>query len=331
MSFCRHCQQPLQHRFLDLGVAPPSNAYLSAFEIQQPEIFFPLQVMVCDKCWLVQTQDYAAADALFTNDYAYFSSTSKSWLAHAKQYSEMIIKRQQLNSESFVVEIASNDGYLLRNFVQNYIPCLGIEPTQSTAQAAMTLKIPVIQEFFGEKLGLTLGAEQKADLIIGNNVFAHVPDINDFARGMSALLKTNGIITLEFPHLLQLIQQVQFDTIYHEHFSYLSLHSVQHILALAGLRVFDVETLPTHGGSLRLYICHASATTYAKLPSVDAVLNSEIDAGLLELSTYLQFQNQAEKLKNELLLFLLEQKKWAKRLQLTVQQLREIHCSIILG
>lgn len=312
MSFCRHCQKPLQHRFLDLGVAPPSNAYLSEFEIQQPEIFFPLQVMVCDKCWLVQTKDYAAADALFTRDYAYFSSTSKSWLAHAKRYSEMIIKRQQLNSESFIVEIASNDGYLLRNFVQKSIPCLGIEPTQSTAQAAMTLKIPVIQEFFGEKLGLKLGAEQKADLIIGNNVFAHVPDINDFARGMSALLKTNGIITLEFPHLLQLIQQVQFDTIYHEHFSYLSLHSVQHILALAGLRIFDIETLPTHGGSLRLYICHHHAD-YHKTPEVDVVLDSEIKCGLLNLSTYVQFQAQAEKLKDDLLFFLLEQKKLGKK------------------
>jgi SAM-dependent methyltransferase len=217
-------------------------------------------VLVCDECWLVQTEDYADAGELFSHDYAYFSSTSSTWLDHAKRYADLIQKRLSLGSDNFVIEVASNDGYLLKNFVSAGIPCLGIEPTASTADAAEKLGIPVRREFFGEKLGKELAASgREADLIIGNNVFAHVPDINDFARGLKAALKPSGTITLEFPHLLRLIESAQFDTIYHEHFSYLSLHAVSRIFAAAGLKIVDVEELSTHGGSLRIYGSHEEA------------------------------------------------------------------------
>ena len=255
---CRHCGSLLQHTFLDLGFAPPSNAYLSAADLTQPEKYFPLKIMVCDRCWLVQTEDYASAGELFGADYAYFSSTSASWLTHAARYAEQAIQQFQLGRDSMVIEVASNDGYLLKNFVAAGIPCLGIEPTASTAAAAEHLGIAVIQKFFGERLGKQLAANGKqADLIVGNNVYAHVPDIDDFTRGLKSALKPEGAVTLEFPHLLRLIDDVQFDTVYHEHFSYLSLYIVGHVFERAGLRVWDVETLPTHGGSLRVYGCHA--------------------------------------------------------------------------
>lgn len=221
---CRHSRNRLEHLFLDLGCAPPSNAYLTEADLHMPELFFPLRLFVCDECWLVQTQDYARPDELFKPDYAYFSSTSTSWLEHAARYCEMIQGRLDLNADSFVIEVASNDGYLLKNFVEAGIPCLGIEPTAGTADAAELLGIPVLREFFGEKLGRRLADEGKqADLIIGNNVYAHVPDIDDFTAGLKAALKPGGTITLEFPHLMRLIEQNQFDTVYHEHFSYLSL------------------------------------------------------------------------------------------------------------
>ena len=254
---CRHCKKPLNHTFLDLGFAPPSNAYLNVSDLMKPEKYYPLKVMICDKCWLAQTEDYAQADELFDSEYAYFSSTSSGWLAHASEYAIKMIDRLKLTKDSFVIEVASNDGYLLKNFVANQIPCLGIEPTASTAAAAEAIDIPVLREFFGEHLGLELATKKKqADLIVGNNVYAHVPDINDFTKGLKAALKPGGTITLEFPHLLQLIEQIQFDTIYHEHFSYLSLFTVEKIFHAAGLRVYDVEELPTHGGSLRVYGCH---------------------------------------------------------------------------
>jgi len=214
---CRHCNAPLLHKFLDLGFAPPSNAYLTKDDLNRPELYFPLRVLVCDCCWLVQTEDFAQADALFTADYAYFSSTSSSWLAHAKRYSEDVITQLGLSSERYVVEIASNDGYLLKNFVAAGIPCLGIEPTTKTADAAERLGVPVLREFFGEALATKLSDKgKKADLIVGNNVYAHVPDINDFTKGLKALLKPGGTITLEFPHVMRLIEEVQFDTVYHE-------------------------------------------------------------------------------------------------------------------
>jgi SAM-dependent methyltransferase len=304
---CRHCQTPLQHVFLDLGAAPPSNDYLSTEDLQRPERVFPLKLFVCDHCWLVQTEDYAAADDLFRADYAYFSSISSGWLKHAKSYADMITSRLALDADSFVVELASNDGYLLRNFVAAGIPCLGVEPTDATADAAEKLGIPVLRAFFGAALGEKLTAEGKAaDLIIGNNVYAHVPDINDFTKGMKKLLKDGGTITLEFPHLMQLIAQNQFDTVYHEHYSYLSLQTVVRIFAAAGLRVCDVETLPTHGGSLRVYGCHIDDTR-ADSAAVADMLQREKDFGLQKLETYTGFQPKADKVKDDLREFLQEQ------------------------
>ena len=309
---CRHCRHPLRHVFLDLGHAPPSNAYLSAADLGAPEVTYPLRLLVCEHCWLVQTEDYARADELFRHDYAYFSSTSTTWLEHARRYVEAMRERLALGSHSFVIEVAANDGYLLKNFVAAGVPCLGIEPTASTAAAAEQLGIPVLREFFGEQLGQQLAASgRQADLIAGNNVYAHVPDINDFTRGLKAALKPGGTITLEFPHLLRLMAENQFDTVYHEHFSYLSLSVVRRIFAQAGLRVRDVERLTTHGGSLRVYGSHADdprATTAA----VDAVLAGERQAGLLDLPAYQGFQARANKVKDDLVGFLIEQKRAGK-------------------
>lgn len=309
---CRHCRAPLKHTFLDLGFAPPSNAYLTEADLSKPEIHYPLKVKVCDSCWLVQTDDYADADQLFTPDYAYFSSTSITWLDHAKSYSDLIIKKLNLNSESFVIEVASNDGYLLRNFVQAGIPCLGIEPTDSTAKVAETLGVPVLREFFGEALAKRLAKEgRQADLIIGNNVYAHVPNINDFTQGLKTALKPGGTITLEFPHLMRLIEQTQFDTIYHEHFSYLSLFTVSRIFSAAGLRIWNVEKLSTHGGSLRIFGCHQEDQRETQ-QSVNLLLKEEQIEGLQQLNTYLEFQSRADRIKNDLLSFLVEKKQLGK-------------------
>lgn len=309
---CRHCHSPLEQKFLDLGYAPPSNAYLDAKELSEPELYFPLRLKVCTDCWLVQTEDYARADELFRHDYAYFSSTSSSWLAHAVRYASMITDRLKLNADSLVIEVASNDGYLLKNFVAAGIPCLGIEPTTSTAAASENLGIPVVRDFFGLELASKLANEDKqADLILGNNVLAHVPDINDFTAGLKTLLKPCGVITLEFPHLMRLIEEVQFDTVYHEHFSYLSLHTVRGILAHSGLRIWDVEELPTHGGSLRVYACHQEDPR-DEAAAVNRLLDMEKRFGICSLSTYQGFQAKADKLKNDLLMFLLEQNKAGK-------------------
>ena len=305
---CRHCHTALEHTFLDLGFAPPSNAYLKKAELKRPELYYPLKLKVCAKCWLVQTEDYAQTDLLFSPDYAYFSSTSSSWLAHAKRYAQQIIGFLGLNRDSFVIEVASNDGYLLKNFVAEGISCLGIEPTDSTAAAAEQLGIPVLREFFGGALAKSLANEgRQADLVVGNNVYAHVPDINDFTQGLKDILKPSGTITLEFPHLMRLIEYCQFDTVYHEHFSYLSLYTVSRIFEQAGLRVFDVEELSTHGGSLRVFGCHADDSR-ATADSVGAILSREKASGLQELSSYMQFQARADRVKDEVLRFLLEQK-----------------------
>ncbi|MCX7180600.1 MAG: class I SAM-dependent methyltransferase [Proteobacteria bacterium] len=285
---CRHCKAPLTNVFLDLGFAPPSNAYLAAEELKAPEKHYPLKLFVCDRCWLVQTEDYARADELFSHDYAYFSSTSTGWLDHA-------------------------DGYLLKNFVAAGIPCLGIEPTASTAAAAEKLGIPVLREFFCEALGKRLASEgRQADLIVGNNVYAHVPDINDFTSGLKAALKRNGTITLEFPHLLRLIQHTQFDTVYHEHFSYLSLYTVSRIFEQAGLRIFEVEELPTHGGSLRVFGCHADDGRLTG-SNVLALSGEEERRGLRTLETYAAFQQRADHVKDDLVTFLIEQKRSEKK------------------
>ena len=321
---CRHCETPLHHVFLDLGFAPPSNAYLSDADLCRSEVSFPLKLFVCDQCWLVQTADYVASTELFRADYAYFSSTSETWLQHAKDYSTMISQRLALTSESFVIEVAANDGYLLKNFVAAGIPCAGIEPTEDTARAAEKLGIPIIRDFFTAELVrslLTASGDSRggmactfaqADLIIGNNVFAHVPDINDFAEGLRLALKPGGTITLEFPHLLNLIRESQFDTVYHEHFSYLSITAVQRIFAMQGLRILDVEQLPTHGGSVRVYAAHADDPRPER-DSVARVLEHEERSGLLDIAIYGQFQARADSIKNDLLLYLIERKKAGKR------------------
>jgi hypothetical protein len=311
---CRHCGEPLIHTFLDLGHAPPSNAYLKTEDLSKPEIYYPLKIKVCDGCWLVQTEDHAKASELFTSEYPYFSSTSSGWLTHAQTYSNLIINELSLDSNSLVIEVASNDGYLLKNFVKASIPCIGIEPTESTAIVAEKMGITVIHDFFSESLGQQLANEGKqADLIVGNNVYAHVPNINDFTLGLSAALKANGTITLEFPHLMQLIKYSQFDTVYHEHFSYLSLHAVNKIFSNAGLRIWKVEELHTHGGSLRIYACHNNDARETQT-SISDLLNLEIKNGLLNLQTYLDFQPRADKIKNDLLKFLIEQNRAGKKI-----------------
>ena len=306
---CRHCGNTLTNTFVDLGFAPPSNAYLTQKGLTQPEVYLPLKVMVCELCWLVQTEDYATRDLLFTPDYAYFSSTSKSWLLHAKDYVDRISAELCLNGSSNVIEVASNDGYLLKNFVTAGIPCTGIEPASAAADEAESLGIPVIREFFGESLGNKLArAGQQADLIVGNNVYAHVPDINDFTKGLKAALKPGGTITLEFPHLMQLLRHAQFDTIYHEHFSYLSLTTVSRIFEIAGLRVWNVEVLPTHGGSLRVFGCH-SEDDREVLSAVREMKKEEISNGLQDLQTYATFQNRAGIIKDDLVRFLIDKKR----------------------
>ena len=310
---CRFCKAELTHTFLDLGFAPHSNAYLKLEDLSRPEKYFPLRVKVCDSCWLVQTEDYADADEYFNSDYAYFSSTSSSWLNHARRYFDGVVKKLKLSKDSFVLEVASNDGYLLKNFVAAGIPCLGIEPTTSTADVSEALGVPVLREFFSQELGGRLASQgKKADLIIGNNVYAHVPDINNFTKGLKAALKPGGTITLEFPHLMRLLENSQFDTVYHEHFSYLSLFTVVQIFSASGLRIFDVEELETHGGSLRVIGCHADD------PRVDSVslknnLAEESRRGLQALAIYQAFQSQAEKIKDDLLTFLIEKKHAGKK------------------
>ena len=311
---CRHCAVPLKHTFLDLGFAPPSNAYLTADDLNKPEKYYPLRVKVCDQCWLVQTEDYAQAGELFNAEYAYFSSTSTSWLAHAKAFTEQVTARFGLDRDCFVIEVASNDGYLLKNFVEARIPCLGIEPTARTAEAAEKLGIEVKRAFFGKTLAQQLATEGKqADLIIGNNVYAHVPDINDFTHGLAAALKPSGVVSLEFPHLMQLIEHTQFDTVYHEHYSYLSLHAVRQIFGLAGLRIWDVEELSTHGGSLRIFGCLSQAE-HKTSNRVAMMLAREKANGLTNLAIFKAFQARAERLKDDLIGWLIEQKRGGRRL-----------------
>jgi hypothetical protein len=310
---CRHCNEDLGHIFLDLGFAPPSNAYVTSNNLNSEEKYYPLRVRVCEECWLVQTEDYANETELFDSNYAYFSSTSSGWLEHAKDYSDKVIKKFNLSEKSLVIEIASNDGYLLKNFFENKIPCFGIEPTQSTARACEKLGIPVIKDFFSENLAQKIiSSEKKACLIIGNNVFAHVPDINDFTRGLKTLLNDKGVVTLEFPHLMELILNSQFDTIYHEHFSYFSLYTVNKIFADFGLRIFDIDILDTHGGSLRVYGCHQENELHQQTSRVSDLLEKEKALGLQDKKIYEGFQNKAVKIKNDLLAFLLEKKESGK-------------------
>lgn len=309
---CRHCESAVTIPFLDLGAAPPSNSYLTQADLSAPEKHFPLRVLVCTECWLVQTEDFAAHDELFTSEYAYFSSTSSSWLDHARRYVADMIARFDLKPEALVVEVASNDGYLLQYVRAAGIGSLGIEPTASTAQAARDKGIAVEQAFFGRDLARRLVSEgRSADLTAANNVLAHVPDINDFVEGFAMLLKPDGVATFEFPHLLQLVEHGQFDTVYHEHFSYLSLLAVDRIMSANGLSVFDVEELPTHGGSLRVFAQRVDGVRDTG-PAVEAMLERERTAGMSGEAYYAGFQDRADRIKDEFVRFLIDTKAGGK-------------------
>jgi SAM-dependent methyltransferase len=310
---CRHCHAELTLTLIDLGASPPSNAYLTSQTLHAPEKYFPLRVLVCSGCWLAQTEDYAGADELFSADYAYFSSYSTTWLKHAEHYVAAMAQRFGLGANSLVVEVAANDGYLLQFAKARGIPCLGVEPTTSTADAARAKGIEIVEEFFGVRLATELVAQgRQADLTAANNVLAHVPDINDFARGFAALLKPSGVATFEFPHLLRLVAENQFDTIYHEHYSYLSLTAVTRIFERNGLSVFDVEELPTHGGSLRVYAQRQDSGSRESSRNVAELLAREIAAGMTTPEFYAGFQGKAEQVKNDFLSFLIEAKRAGK-------------------
>ncbi len=310
---CRHCQSDLKLTLVDLGSAPPSNAYLTRKQLYEPEKWFPLRVLVCEQCWLVQTEDFAQADELFDADYAYFSAFSSGWLAHSERYVNDMVQRFSLHQESYVVEIAANDGYLLQYVKALGIPCTGIEPTASTANAARARGIDIVEEFFGVNLARQLVAEGKqADLTVANNVLAHVPDINDFVAGFTTLLKPDGVATFEYPHLLNLIELNQFDTIYHEHFSYLSLTAVQQIFAANGLTVFDVQELSTHGGSLRVFAHHTDTGSHKINDQVHILLQKEESAGMRTADYYAGFQGRAEQVKDDFVAFLIEAKRQGK-------------------
>ena len=307
---CRHCGAALRLSFLDLGSAPPSNAYLTEAALHAPELWFPLRVLVCQECWLVQTEDHTGREALFAGDYAYFSSFSSSWLAHAEAYVAAICERFALGPASRVVEVASNDGYLLQYVQARGIPCFGIEPTAGTAAAARAKGIEVVEEFFGVELAERLVRQGKsADLTAANNVLAHVPDINDFVAGFARLLKPHGVATFEFPHLARLVAECQFDTVYHEHFSYLSLTAVRSIFERNGLAVFDVEELPTHGGSLRVFAQRKDTGRRDTGARVGAMLASEAAAGIATAAYYSGFQARADRVKDDLVRFLIDAKR----------------------
>lgn len=310
---CRHCGAEVILTLIDLGSAPPSNAYLTKMTMRRPEKWFPLKVLVCESCWLVQAEAFSRAAELFNDEYAYFSAFSATWLAHAEHYVSAMVERFGLSTDSHVVEVASNDGYLLQYVNQRGIPCLGIEPTASTATAARLKGIETLEEFFGVGLAKKLVDQGKqANLIVANNVLAHVPDINDFVRGCALLLKPQGVATFEFPHLMQLIEHKQFDTIYHEHFSYLSFSTVDQIFRANGLSLFDVEELGTHGGSLRVFAQRTNAGKHTVREKVTKLLDREAAAGMNKAGYYQGFQEQADKVKNDFLAFLLEAKRQGK-------------------
>lgn len=307
---CRHCATPLDMVFVDLGSAPPSNAYLTADRLASPETWYPLRVLVCASCWLVQTEDHAGREELFAHDYAYFSSTSAGWLAHAEKYVSEMIARFGLGSESMVVEVAANDGYLLQYVKQADIPCYGIEPTASTAAAARGKGIEIEESFFGKELADRLAsAGRQADLTAANNVLAHVPDINDFVSGFAAILKPDGVSTFEFPHLVRLVAECQFDTIYHEHYSYLSLSAASRIFGRNGLTIFDVEELPTHGGSLRVFAQRSDTGRHERTARLAEILDAESRAGVETVAFYGGFQSRAEKVKDDFTAFLIDAKR----------------------
>lgn len=311
---CRHCGTDLLLPLIDLGSAPPSNAYLTEETLKAPEKWFPLKVLVCNQCWLAQTEDYAGAEELFDADYAYFSSFSTSWLKHAEQYVADMTSRLNLNSKSNVVEVAANDGYLLQYVKAKGIPCLGVEPTASTAAAAKEKGLEIVEEFFGVELAdklVTMG--KQADLTVANNVLAHVPNINDFVAGFTRLLKPNGVATFEFPHLMQLVKHTQFDTIYHEHFSYLSLTAVNQIFDHNGLQVFDVQEISTHGGSLRIFAQRKDQGQHHVNAAVGELLTRESTTGVTTEAYYANFQQRANRVKHDLIDFLIKAKREGKK------------------
>jgi len=310
---CRFCHTPLTHTFADLGMSPLSNAYLKPEDLNRKEPFYPLHAYVCEKCLLVQLEQFETPENIFS-DYAYFSSYSDSWLAHAKQYTESMIDDFDISESSHVIEIASNDGYLLQYFHEKNIPTLGIEPAENVADVAISKGIPTIKTFFGVETATLLAKEGKqADLLLGNNVLAHVPDINDFVRGMKIALKPDGIITMEFPHLLRLMEGVQFDTIYHEHFSYFSLATVIQIFSTHGLSLFNVKELGTHGGSLRIFAQHTDTGTHKENNKIAGILEQESQFGMKNIKTYTEFSKKIIHTKNSFLEFLSEAHKQNKQ------------------
>jgi 2-polyprenyl-3-methyl-5-hydroxy-6-metoxy-1,4-benzoquinol methylase len=309
---CRHCKTPLQQEFINLGMSPLCESFIKPHQLNHMEPFYPLHVFVCGNCFLVQLDEFVSPQDIF-GDYAYFSSYSDSWLKHAKQYTDVMAEKFNLGTHSQVVEIASNDGYLLQYFVEKNIPAFGIEPAANVAAYAINKGIPTVVKFFGTNTARQIAQEQgKADLLLGNNVLAHVPDINDFVQGMKIMLKPEGVITMEFPHLLTLINENQFDTIYHEHFSYLSLITVQRIFKHFGLKVFDIEQLPTHGGSLRIYACHQENQSFAESARIQILTAEEIQTGFTDLAYYSLFTEKVKETKRKILDFLIEAKRVGK-------------------
>ena len=310
---CRFCSAPLQHSVVDLGMSPLCQKHVRPEDVNKPEPFFPLHVYLCDQCWLMQLEEFASPEEIFAEDYAYFSSYSDSWLRHAQRYTSLMVERFGLGPENLVVEIASNDGYLLQYFVEKHIPVLGVEPAGNVARAAREKGVRTEEQFFGRASAHRIAARYgKASLLLGNNVLAHVPDINDFVAGMKALLDEGGVITMEFPHLQRLIEGNQFDTIYHEHYSYLSFVAVHRIFAHHGLTLFDVEELPTHGGSLRIYGRHTEDEGKPVKGSVSALLEREHFLGMERLDYYAGFEEQVKAAKRELLDFLIGVKRQGK-------------------
>lgn len=311
---CRFCKTPLTHKFVDLVTSPPSNSFLSQEQLNEPEAYYPLAIYTCMKCYLVQVDEYKKAQDIFNSDYVYFSSYSKSWVQHAKQYVNDMISRFGYNHESHVIEIASNDGYLLQHFKDAGVPVLGIEPTKNTANVAILKGIPTITEYFTSKFAAKLHKQRrKGNLLIGNNVLAHVPDIDDFVEGLKIALRKNGVVTMEFPHLLRMVEECEFDTIYHEHYSYLSFTTVKQIFEAHALEMFDVQEMPTHGGSLRIFAKHQKDHSKPISPNVQAMLDKERIAGVTTVEYYSNFQARVDKIKNEFLAFLLDKKREEKK------------------
>lgn len=311
---CRFCKEPLYNKFVELVNSPLSNSFLSFEQLNEPEAYYPLTIYACSKCHLVQVDEYKKAEDIFNSEYVYFSSYSKSWVQHAKQYVESMIRRFGYNGNSYVIEIASNDGYLLQHFKDAGVPVLGIEPTKNTANVAILKGVPTITEYFTSKFAAKLKQQRaKGDLLIGNNVLAHVPDIDDFVEGLKLALRKSGVVTMEFPHLLRLVEDCQFDTIYHEHYSYLSFTTVQKVFEAHDLELFDVAEMPTHGGSLRIFAKHTKDTSKKISPNVQAMLDKEHAAGITTNEYYRNFQPRVDHIRNEFLRFLLDCKRDGKK------------------